>query len=108
MFGYRFHGKFGGSNNMIILEPRLDEILNILQEEGVEVVQAVCKIRRFGFNSCHPATSQTNREHLAEELGDLQCMIELLIADGIVTQDELDYAKAMKIEKLKKWTNLYV
>ena len=93
---------------MIILEPKLDEILNILQEESVEVVQAVCKVRRFGFEGHHPDTTQTNREHLAEELGDLQCMIELLIADGIVTQEELDHAKRMKIEKLKKWTNIYV
>ena len=63
---------------MIILESNLDEILNILQEECVEVVQAVCKIRRFGFDSHHPASVQNNREHLAEELGDLQCMIDLL------------------------------
>ena len=92
---------------MIILEPRRDEILNILQEECVEVVQAVCKVRRFGFDNHHPANEQDNREHLAEELGDLLCMIELLIADGVVTQEELDHAKHMKIEKLKKWTNIY-
>lgn len=93
---------------MIVLDPNLDEILNILQEECVEVVQAVCKVRRFGFDGHHPDSVQTNREHLAEELGDLQCMIDLLKADGIVTQDEIDEAKKMKIEKLKKWTTINV
>lgn len=87
---------------------KLDEILTILQEECVEVVQAVCKIQRFGFESCHPSSTQTNREHLAEEIGDLEAMIDLLKLYNVVTDNEIEAAKIQKINKLKKWSNIYV
>mgnify|MGYP003347848857 CR=1 FL=1 len=48
----------------------------------------------------------SNRQHLAEELGDLQCMIDLLISTGMVTQEELDVAKQAKREKLRTWSNI--
>ena len=92
---------------MIGVDKKIDEILNILQEECVEVVQAVCKIRRFGFESYHPSSNKDNREHLAEELGDLQCMINLLIASNTVSAEEVNDACLKKIEKLKKWSNIY-
>ena len=46
------------------------------------------------------------RQHLAEELGDLQCMIDLLIGTGMITQEELNAAKEAKREKLKTWSNI--
>lgn len=92
---------------MTPIDNRLGEILTILQEECVEVVQAVCKIQRFGFDSCHPTSLQTNREHLAEEIGDLQAMVDLLKFYNIISDDEIDSAKTQKINKLKKWSSIY-
>ena len=46
------------------------EIMLITQEECAEVTQAISKVFRFGFLSYH--NGKSNRQHLAEELGDLQ------------------------------------
>ena len=81
-----------------------DEILLITQEECAEVTQAISKVFRFGFLSQH--NGKSNRQHLAEELGDLQCMIDLLVSTGVITQGELDSAKEAKREKLKTWSNI--
>jgi len=80
------------------------EIMLITQEECAEVTQAISKVFRFGFLSYH--NGKSNRQHLAEELGDLQCMIDLLIGTGMVTQEELNVAKEAKREKLKTWSNI--
>ena len=41
-----------------------NEVMDILQEECAEVIQAVSKIRRFGIDNAKHNTGQTNREHL--------------------------------------------
>jgi NTP pyrophosphatase (non-canonical NTP hydrolase) len=87
----------------------VSEALDILQEEAAEVIQAVSKIRRFGWDSCHPDTpDQCNLEHLEEELGDMQAMIEILMELGVVSWGNVTVAKRAKIEKLKKWSNIFV
>jgi NTP pyrophosphatase (non-canonical NTP hydrolase) len=83
------------------------EAMDILQEEAAEVIQAVSKIRRFGWASKHPESQQTNLEHLEEELGDMQAMIEILMELGIVSWGSVTVAKRAKIEKLKKWSNIF-
>lgn len=83
------------------------EILNILSEECAEVIQAISKINRFGFSSCHPDTPERNDiDHLTEELGDLQCMINLLVKNKVVSRARLDSAAEAKLEKLRKWSNI--
>lgn len=81
--------------------------MDILQEECAEVIQAVSKISRFGLDNLKPGKPKTNREHLEEELGDLLAMIDILHEMDIVSWQHLDLAKAAKIEKLKKWSNIY-
>jgi len=83
-----------------------NEVMDILQEECAEVVQAVSKIRRFGMDNAKPGTSYTNREHLEEEIGDLLAMIDILQINNIVSWGNLHKAKRAKIEKLKKWSNI--
>ena len=53
------------------------EIMLITQEECAEVSQAISKVFRFGMDDEYKGI--TNREHLEEEIGDLMCMIDLLI-----------------------------
>ena len=83
------------------------EILSITQEECAEVTQVISKIFRFGWDSSHPNLSQNNKERLEEELGDLICMIGLLIDKGYVNCDNVEKASHEKLKKLKTWSSIF-
>jgi NTP pyrophosphatase (non-canonical NTP hydrolase) len=83
------------------------EVMDILQEECAEVIQAVSKISRFGIDNYKPGKPKTNREHLEEELGDLLAMIDILVHLKEVDALSLQLAKLRKIEKLKQWSTVY-
>ena len=89
------------------METKEEEIMLILQEECAEVTQAISKCFRFGVDNFKPGKPKTNREHLAEELGDLQAMIDLCIKFNIVGSDQVSIAADNKIAKLKKWSTIY-
>ena len=77
----------------------MKEILTILQEECAEVIQIASKIHRFGH---HP----DNMKRLAEELGDLQCMIDLCVEHDLVDVTKLQIYSQEKRQKLKMWSNI--
>jgi len=81
------------------------EVLLIAQEECAEVIQAISKVFRFGMDDEYKG--QTNREHLEEEIGDLMCMIDLLIDQGIVSESAVMTAKNEKLNKLMTWSNIF-
>ena len=82
------------------------EVMDILQEECAEVIQAVSKISRFGIDNFKPGKAKTNREHLEEELGDMLAMICILEKMGVIDQNALEIATKAKIQKLKKWSTI--
>jgi len=84
-----------------------NEILLITQEECAEVTQAISKCYRFGLDNFKPGKPKTNRQHLAEELGDLQAMIDLCVVSGLISKEELDTASDNKIAKLKVWSDIF-
>ena len=86
---------------------KTDEIMFILQEECVEVTQAISKCLRFGIDNYKPGKPKTNREHLAEEIGDLIAMIELCYDNDIVDPLQVKEAQHRKFDKLKKWSTIY-
>jgi NTP pyrophosphatase (non-canonical NTP hydrolase) len=87
--------------------PEEKEILNILLEECAEVTQAISKIFRFGFESCHPDTPDiTNREHLTEEIGDLITMIMITVKKDIVDEESAFVYSGQKLEKLKHYSDI--
>lgn len=90
----------------IKMDPQTKEVMDILQEECAEVIQAVSKISRFGLDNYKPGKPKTNREHLEEELGDMLAMIDILCSMDVVDLDNLRIAKLAKIQKLKKWSNI--
>ena len=90
-------------NNKVTNESN-QEILLITQEECAEVTQAISKVFRFGMDDEYNGI--TNREHLEEEVGDLLCMIELLVSSDMLDMVSVYKAKAAKLEKLKKWSNI--
>ena len=53
-------------------------LLDKLQEEAAEVIQAVSKIRRFGENSNHPDRTTTNKQELVTELEDFLAILAAL------------------------------
>jgi NTP pyrophosphatase (non-canonical NTP hydrolase) len=82
------------------------EVMDILQEECAEVIQAVSKISRFGLDNFKPGKPKTNRQHLEEELGDMLAMIDILQRMEIVSWTNIEAAQVAKIEKLKLWSNI--
>lgn len=81
------------------------EVLLIAQEECAEVTQAISKVFRFGLDSVHKGVS--NQEHLEEEVGDLMCMIDLLIDTGIVREGAVMAARDEKFNKLAQWSDIF-
>lgn len=73
-----------------------DEILTILMEEAAEVTVESSKIIRFngGF------------ERLEAELGDLLCMIELLVEKELVSAEHIGQFAQAKRLKLKQWSDI--
>ena len=85
----------------------MNETLVILQEEAAEVIQAISKIHRFGIDNHNPIKGESSIETFHKELGDLQCMISLMLEFGLVREEALMKAEAKKFEKLKVWSNIF-
>jgi len=85
---------------------KTQEIMDILQEECGELIVALSKVRRFGLDNMYE-DSGTQREHLTQEAGDVMLMIYLLVEQGVFTTEDLQKARKLKEEKLKKWSNIY-
>ena len=81
------------------------ELLTILMEECAEVIQAAAKVQRYGWESAYEG--ETAQERLEKELGDLQCMIDLLHEGDYVSYTTMDEHADSKREKLKKWSTLF-
>ncbi len=75
------------------------EMLVITMEECAEVSQACSKMLRFN--------EQIDYKNLQDEIGDLMCMVELLKAQGLVTDQQITKRMEVKREKLKKWSSLF-
>ena len=83
------------------------EILSIAQEECGELVVAISKVFRFGFDSRWPEGGIDNRTRLTEELGDLMAMVQLMAENNIIDINEMAKAGERKITKLKTWSKIY-
>ena len=88
------------------MDNQVKEILCITQEECSEVSQAVSKIFRFGWDSKHPKTGIDNKAHFEEEIGDLLCMVDILIEKCIISDSKVNEARKAKREKLKAWSSI--
>lgn len=85
---------------------KLEEVMTITQEECAEVIQAISKCRRFGLDNSHKS-GVTQRENLAEEIGDLYCMLELLCEYAEIESNTVYDASCAKREKLRTWSNIF-
>jgi len=79
----------------------------ITQEECAEVIQAITKIMRFGMEDAWPKDGPNNKSRLEEEVGDLLCMIDIMIERGILSDSIINAARKNKREKLKIWSSIF-
>lgn len=92
-----------------MIDPKVAEALDLVQEECAEIIQIISKIRRFGLDSYNPYDTErkSNQHLLNDELGDLCLLIRILeeeqIACPLHIEDRIDW----KTEKLKKYTKLF-
>jgi|TARA_R100000030_G_scaffold95786_1_gene83456 NTP pyrophosphatase (non-canonical NTP hydrolase) len=80
------------------MEDQLQELLTITMEECGELIQACSKAIR--------CDDYHNNEKLIEEIGDVQCMIDLIRQYDLVSLTEINNQVNIKEKKLKKWSNL--
>jgi NTP pyrophosphatase (non-canonical NTP hydrolase) len=73
------------------------ELMVITMEECGELTEACSKAIRC---------ENYNDDRLVEEAGDVLLMIELMINRGLISKEDIDARKKIKLEKLKKWSNL--
>lgn len=90
----------GDRARMVDLEKHIDELMVLLAEECGELTQSCMKIKRHGLEP-HRITA------LIEEVGDVQCLIDLLITHDVMTFDQIYERVDVKREKLQQWSNLY-
>ena len=85
-----------------------NETLVILQEECAEVIQSVSKILRFGFDSRYPTEDcASTKECLTMEVGQVLCMINLLIDQNVIDEESMIAAMNHKQIKLKEWSSIF-
>lgn len=82
------------------MSPKQQEILDILQEECAEVIQAISKVRRFGV--------EDNIDTLCKEMADVLTMVNLA-KEYIPYIGEYDMSWPMrnKLQKLQIYSTIF-
>jgi len=75
------------------------ELLIITMEECGELTQACSKVLRMGMNT-------TNYDQLVEELGDVQCMINLILGSELVAEGDVNKRVQTKVKKLRTYSSM--
>ena len=83
---------------------KMQQLMAITAEESGELTQVCMKIVRKYENI--DDIEDKWHEHLVEELGDVYCMMELMIEHGVVSSEELYDRASIKREKLREWSDL--
>ena len=80
------------------MENELQELLTITMEECGELIQACSKAIR--------CDKYYNNDKLIEEIGDVQCMIDLIRQYDLVSLTEINNQVNIKEKQLKHWSDL--
>ena len=77
-----------------------EEVLNLLQEECAEVIQAISKVRRFG--------KEANIEDLCKEIGDMLYLVDLAKVH-VAEINNFNYSdhRTKKFFKLREFSTLF-
>jgi len=82
----------------------LQQLMTITMEECGELTQRCSKIMRK--YETFDLIEEEQRVKLVEELGDVFCMMELMVEHNITDWIELQDRADVKLEKLRKWSTL--
>jgi NTP pyrophosphatase (non-canonical NTP hydrolase) len=94
------------STNFNKLTPAQAERLALLAEECGEVVQAVAKVLRHGYKSCHPMVNNpefNNRYDLEKELGDVLAAMKLMARAGDIENPRVIGHSEDKLESVQHY-----
>ena len=81
----------------MMMRTKLEQLMVITMEECGELVQACSKKLRG---------SKTATKLLIKEVGDVQCMIDLIVESGLLAREDISSRVQVKRDKLKTWSNL--
>jgi NTP pyrophosphatase (non-canonical NTP hydrolase) len=89
------------------LTPGEAERLALLAEEAGEVVRAVGKILRHGYESFHPDKDGHlgNRRELESEIGDFAGVVDLMVDAGDINSDSLLAQAAAKRPRIMRYAH---
>lgn len=92
-------------NSFNQLTPPEAERLALLAEECAEIIHAVGKILRHGYESTNPDNPDplSNRNMLTKELGDMIAALWLLLANSDVEQHVVEYYEREKLKRVKQY-----
>ena len=76
------------------------EALVITMEECGELTQACSKVIRTN-------QKEEYMRELTKEVGDVMCLIDLLVQNNLVDENDIKLCAKKKREKLMKWSNLF-
>lgn len=85
------------------LTARQTEALALLSEECAETIQIIGKILRHGIESCHPDTTECNRDLLMSELGDVRAAEEIAIRVLELDEEQIESARDSKLERVRQY-----
>jgi NTP pyrophosphatase (non-canonical NTP hydrolase) len=85
------------------LTPAEAERLALIAEEAAEVIHAITKIQRHGFESCHPTGGPDNRHMLEIELGDLHTAVRMAVDAGDLDALKIDAAAKLKAKNVGRY-----
>lgn len=80
---------------------RLEHLLTILGEEGVEVAQRCSKALRFGLDEIQPGQDLSNAERIRGEFIDLLTVMTMLVKEGVIAAVGDDDLPAMETKRQK-------
>jgi len=89
-----------------MITERQREVLVIAQEEAAEIIQEISKIFRFGIDQPH-RDGMSHRTKLETEVGDLLCMIDLMVENRLIDPTAVEIARQNKVTKLRKYSQIY-
>ena len=79
------------------------ELLIILMEECDEISQRAAKILRFGALEVQPGQLFDNVERMCQEIGDFECVRDLLHEQNLIDKKNITYGYQRKRGQLAKY-----
>ena len=91
------------AENLEVLSEECGEIIEIMLTL-LKIQQVKTKIIRFGLEDCHPdMPGVTNRQRLEQEIGHFNAMVQVLVANGTISESGIEAGEVHKLGKLPNW-----